>query len=142
MTLTLMGSMAGAVSTSSAEETEAACALPTVALSPTVLNFKKEAAGTVKFITIENPATGPNVPAGLGGHFIEEGGGKAEETNFAITTGGTCDIPGEVLTRGTSCTVAVKFVSGAANKSATYVLKYGNRLSQNLAKITLLVKSE
>ncbi len=105
------------------------------------LNFTlAENAGATKEILIENPVMAPHIPAGLGGHFIEEGGVK-NETNFKIVAGGTCDIPGEVLQQGTSCTVRVRF-EGARAKNAKYVVEYGNRLDQNLAKATFPVKSE
>lgn len=131
-----------AVSSPSPLDVEETLQDPGVA-APANLSFKGGKAGDKKLIKVEN--VGPNnVLAVLGekagAHLIEEGG-KQAEGNFKIIAGGTCQIPGEELNKGESCTVQIEFVSGAAGQTATYTLRYGNRLAPEALVASMMVES-
>jgi len=104
------------------------------------LSFVGQVKGKRKEISIENSPAGPNVPAALGSHRIQDLAGNLDETHFAIVNGGSCEIGG-VINRGEACTVVVEFKSGEAGKKAKYRLKYGNRFKPEAQEALLEIES-
>ncbi len=121
-----------------------ALAPPAVVVKPVgggaKLSFVGQAKEKLKEISIENDPSGPNVPAALGSHRIQDPAGNLDETHFTIVDGGTCVIGG-VINRGDDCTVVVEFKSGQAGKKANYRLKYGHRLKPEALEALLEIES-
>lgn len=88
------------------------------------LNFVGRGVGALKEIEIENISP-TKITAWLDENRIEEGGGKPQETNFAIKGGSCVPLPSG-LNQTEKCTVVVEFVSGVAGKNANYWLRWGN----------------